>query len=550
MNRPSASSPAALTASRSARTRRGAGASASFWITPLVIVLAALGVRLALFNGLFGSDDVVYVQRAFDVAAGRWTSSNYNGALRYGFNLPAGAFVYLFGSSLAAVNLWPLLCSLVEIAATYAVASELAGRRTAACAAVLLATAPLHIAVASRVHADPVVSAFLTLSFACILLGLRRRSGSLLFAAGLCIGSVYWVKELVAVTFVAFLPLLPYFRRWPLGAARALTGAVLMVALNCALMAVIAGDPFHLIKVVTGAVARNFVQAQGGEDSPGYYLRYLWIDIRHVGLLGWLALCGAWLARPGRNPPSQAAASPGWGFIALWLFGLLLTLSVFPVSLSPLRFTMKQSNYLTLLLAPLALLAAFGLGRLPARASSTVLAVAASAGVLLGALQQADYRAFTANSKALAVRMQAQPSVLWIGSRNNEDLGALLLRLQGSTTVPATSFRETLDQPEVYRQLLARADGVMAVLDPQTAGWFAGPRHPPVDPLPCWQALGVITPAGLGLGNRLAGALADAAAQVPSAQFRRLADSLGRLAHPLPARIFAVPGRDVWCSAS
>lgn len=64
---------------------------------PLIVILAAAAlVRQMFFVGPLGSDDVVYLARTIDVAEGLWTSTDYNGALRYGHNSPAGEFCALF----------------------------------------------------------------------------------------------------------------------------------------------------------------------------------------------------------------------------------------------------------------------------------------------------------------------------------------------------------------------------------------------------------------------------------------------------------------------
>jgi 4-amino-4-deoxy-L-arabinose transferase-like glycosyltransferase len=305
------------------------------------VLLLAVAVRLATFNGAFGSDDVVYFERAAKLAAGDWSSANYNGALRYGFNLPAAAFIALFGKSLFVANLWPLACSLIEIGAVYMFASAAMNRWAGVFAALLLASAPLHMAVATRIHADPVVSMFLTVSFVTLYFGLQRNRTSLLFGAGLAIGGIFWAKELAAVTWFAFLPLLWFCRgRWKV-ILPVLAGAALMLVLHGILMMIIAGDPFHLVRVVLGALRRNFVDGGQGEDGAAYYLRYLFVDLRHTGLLGFFAVASFWLLP--RWFRVQRLSFDGVFFAMLWWTGLLLVLSLFPVSLSPLRLTMKQS---------------------------------------------------------------------------------------------------------------------------------------------------------------------------------------------------------------
>src|SRR5690242_2801074 len=65
-----------------------------------LVVLGALVVRIVLFTGLFGSDDVIYIDRALAVLHGEFSGkSTYTGALRYGMNLPMAVFMGLFGAS-------------------------------------------------------------------------------------------------------------------------------------------------------------------------------------------------------------------------------------------------------------------------------------------------------------------------------------------------------------------------------------------------------------------------------------------------------------------
>ena len=143
-----------------------------------------------------------------------------------------------------------------------------------------------------------------------------------------------------------------------------------MLVGHLVLMYVITGDPLHLFKVVTGQVSRDFIGKGGGEDAAGYYLRYLFLDIKHTWIVAFLACAGialfvrarwrarlAAMGRP-RRPPDHSATgvdrsiAEGTSFVLFWCIGMLLVLSIMPVSLSPLRFVMKQSNYLTLFLAP------------------------------------------------------------------------------------------------------------------------------------------------------------------------------------------------------
>lgn len=506
----------------------------------LLVIGVALLVSVVTFNGAFGSDDVVYFDRAAQLALGQWESADYNGALRYGFNLPAAVFIALFGESVMAANLWPLLCSLIEVAAVYLFTATAMNRRAGLCAALLLATAPLHMAVATRVHADPVVAMFLTVGFVLVYFGHRRQDRGLLFTAGLVIGGVFWAKELAAVTWFAFLPLLPLFRgRWS-QVGWVLLGLLLAIAGHGLLMVMLAGDPLHLVKVVLGAMKRNFIDGGQGEDGAFFYLRYLFVDLRHVGLVGLFAALALW--RVPRQVTGGADAA-GYRFALVWAASLLLVLSVFPVSLSPLRFTMKQTNYLTLFMAPLAVLAGMGLATLGATWRRLALAAAVALGLLLGLLQQADYRVFTANSKALAPFALDHPKALVVGSVNNSSLGNLLARVSrpGAARAHIFDFDEVQKEIPLYKERLPKADVIYAVLDQQTIG-AASMKVKISAPLSCWRHLQQVTPTGFGLGNSLVSALTSAAGSDS-----RLTAVLGRLGQPRRADLYRVEGRDVLC---
>ena len=510
------------------------------WLLGLALLL-----RLVFFNGVFGSDDGVYFWRALNVARGEWTSSNYNGALRYGFNLPAGALVAVFGASPFAANLWPLLCSLGEIALVYLAAVELWGRRAGVCAALVLSSMPLHIAVATRLHADPVVSMFVTLGFVLFLFACRRRRAGLFFCCGLAIGGVFWAKELAAITWFAFLFLPLVGRRLPMIGRRwdplwwyVIAGATLMLLLNFLLMQAITGDPLHLVKVVLGALSRNFIDGGQGEDAANYYLRYLFFDMRHTWIAAVLACAG--IAVLYRRQAADGRQADGF-YVVVWLLGLLAVLSVFPVSLWPLRLTMKQSNYLTLFIAPLALLAGYFIASLPRRAAATMLALAVAGGTLLGVLQQADYRVFTANSKSATVFAHAHPTAVVVGSTNNSNMSYYY----DKTPPHVLSFSEVLAQPRLVAPADGSRDGLYAVFDAQTIDWM--PREARLTaPLPCWTKQQRLQPEGLGLGNALAGWAATAAAGLPE-PLGRLSPPLQRLARPRPADVYRVEGPDLWC---
>lgn len=512
------------------------------------VLFVALVVRLLFFNGPFGSDDLVYLTRATEISKGEWSSANYNGALRYGFNIPAGFFIYLFGINLAAANLWPLLCSLAEIVAVYFFAAKLWGARAALFAALILAFIPIHAAVATRIHADPVVSCFLTLSFIFFYFAEERRSRRLYFLAGLAMGMVFWAKELavIALFAFAFYPLL--WRKFDTRWAYVIAGGLTMLFAHLALMYFIAGDPFHAFKVIIGQVSGDIIQRGYGEDAVGYYFKYLFFDIKHTWLVGIIAAF-ALLLIPLRRI-REGRTEPGLTYVAFWLLSLLAVLSFPPISLDPLRFVMKQSNYLTLFLAPMALLAGYQLARAPRWVGVILVTLVLGGGFLLGALEQQAYQVFTSNGKAAVSFAKRHPGAPIAGSTNNGNIANVYAILEGNPGL-AQQFRylnEILPSHSERDNIKAPIAGY-AILDQETMAWGANAIEL-AQPLPCWQLVQELTPEGFGASRMLLENGMYVVAALPEFLRARLLPPLERLARPRPAHIYRVNLSDLWCGAT
>ena len=337
-----------------------------------LILLFAFFIRVFFFNGEFGSDEVVYLTRSLEVANGQWPSSNYNGALRYGYNIPSGLFIYLFGLNMFTANLWPLLCSLIEISLVFLFSWKNINHKAALFSALLLAVLPLHVAVSTRLHADPVVSMFLTLSFVSFYKAELESNKYLYFLTGIFLGCVFWVKELASVTFFAFLLYPIFIKKIKSVWLYLVSGALVMLLIHFALMEFIAGDPLHAIRTVMGQMKRGLHDASRYEDSPWYYFKYLFFDIKHTWLAPLLALL-AILAFS--NSTTLTRGKDALKYAIYWLVSLLVVLLFFPVSFAPLRFAMKQSNYLTLFLAPICIITGAALTAIPRKTAYMLTAI-------------------------------------------------------------------------------------------------------------------------------------------------------------------------------
>ena len=497
--------------------------SGPYWVV-LVLLLAA-GLRLLFFPGFFGSDDLSYTYAAFNIAHGRWIVSPYVGAMRFGINLPVALSALLFGFNAFAAALWCFGCSIAEIAVVYWIGRRLWGRRAGLLAALLLALAPLHIHYAGRLMADPPWALFITLSLGCFLLAERTGKPWLYLASGLAAGAVLWIKEATVIFAGVFLLHALLVRTWRPAWWLVLLGGALMVAAHLAFFAVLTGNPFYVPAIMAKAVTSLYDDTsalRAAMPINAGALHYWWklfIAIDQTWLLGPAALLAAlalgWRWRRGER---DAAA----GFLLLWGLGLLLIFSFFPIRLSPLSFIMKQNNYMVIFLAPLALLAAWWLARLPRTwAALGVLAMALGA-LPLAALSQQSVRVFTGNSKAALAFAVAHPEAHVFGGRNAENYSEYRMLVAS----PA---------PQIFPlEMLAddRSPVRYVVVDQETQSWdLPGGRLRAVPD--CWQAVAKLEPEGFGAGWFVARAL-----QAAVGRFSRRLDGL---VLPKPATVFEIP---------
>lgn len=377
--------------------------------TLLVILLGALWLRLVFYAGFFGSDDTTYVERAVAWSLGDHSIPEYIGANRLGITLPVAGLIALLGCHEFTANLWSLLCSLGELALVWHIGMRFGGRRLATLSTLLLALTPLHIHYAGRMMADSPLCFFMTLSAASILAG-RNDDWRGTAVSGLAAGGVFWIKPPVAIFSLVILALMIFERRslrhyliWGCAAATIVLG-------NLVMMWLYAGDPLFILKAMSKRLA--VIVSVGNEDKRPYtYLLWLLADLRFTWLLGWLSVFGVFFGL--RDVQMRAATARFF----IWSGGLVLVFSLWPASVFPLKLIFKQSNYMTMFLAPLALAGGVFLNRLASRYRIAVMLVFGAGGLFLAALLQADIQSFTANARVLPNLVKHHPdTTFYLGS--------------------------------------------------------------------------------------------------------------------------------------
>jgi hypothetical protein len=501
------------------------------------VLLAASALRLAFFTGFFGSDEVTYTSLAYLISEGIWKPSTYIGSVRLGVNLPVGFLLWLFGHHEFVANLWSLATSLGEIVLVFLLARRFWGTQAALLSAVLLASTPLHAHYAGRLMADSPLAFFITLSFFAFFRGQESGSWRWHLVAGLAAGFVWWIKSSVAPIYVLVFAV--YLirerrleRKWFVMGA----GFVAMLALNSAIFWVMQDDFWHLLRLTTTGNAVN-VQQAGMATDPTYYLRYLFIDLRHTWLLGPLALLGLIVWRIKDRDAAHVAD------VAIWGVGLALAFSLFVVSFRPLILIPKQVNYMLIFLAPLALLGGYGLSRLPAVPRYAVLIFVITTGVIGTALEQQVIRTFVSNSKAALAYAGNLPNRPVYGMTNAHRYSkyAALFSPDPRTAMLIRDLKELDD--DLARQAHT-PDGAgfvaYAIVDLETAGWG---KHDPFHSLAtlpsCWRQIDTLSPSGQGAGAWLVSRMASTLSALPGT--RQLTEKLLDVIQPQPAFVYGIP---------
>jgi 4-amino-4-deoxy-L-arabinose transferase-like glycosyltransferase len=504
------------------------------------VLAAALAVRLVFFTGYFGSDEVTYTEQAVRVLQGEWPRSNYIGAIRLGITFPVSILMWIFGNNEFAANLWSLLCSLGEIALVFLLARHFWGDRAAVLASLVLACTPLHAHYAGRLMADAPLAFFVTLTFFAVFWGDKQEKRVWYLVAGVSAGMVWWIKGSVALV---FLPVFALYvirekrlqTKWLLMA----TGFLTMVLLNGLVFQIMENDFWKHYRMTTSSPA-EFVQKHIEKTDPSFYLKYLFFDVKHTLFLGPLALLGALLWVWPRHRENN-----GLTLTVIWGGGLLAMFSLFVVSLNPLLFITKQVNYMTVFLAPLALLAGYALSQLNYSLSVLTVSILVFLGVLGTALEQLNIQSFVANSKASLAFARAHEGSDVFGMTNAERITYYQRLFAASPEeVPKIHGLDLLAAPPGAPKRRDRPEGTVAyaIFDRQTADWGRHETYTSQKDLPdCWVPVGELQAQTTGLGAHVVHGLANAVALLPGSLAPKLSSRLDSMLKPLPALVYQVP---------
>jgi hypothetical protein len=499
----------------------------------------ALLLRLVFYIGVWGSDDLVYLSRAAEIANGEWSSAQYNGALRYGYNIPQAIVFTMFGVSESSANVWPLLASLLEIIVVWIYCTLLLGDEIALLSCLFLAFVPIAIISATTMHVDPVVSLFMSLSFVMVAFGERYRSAALLFLAGVAGGMVFWCRELV-VFYLALFPIYAATRRFPVEWWLWFSaGGLSMLLLHLILMRVITGDYLHLLNVVLAQIRTDFVPGDK-IDAPGFYLWYLFVEIRHAGVIAFIAVVGL-LAR---SWPVRAAEQRT--LLTVWGVGLIMLFSFIPISVDPLRFVTKQQNYLIMMITPLCIIAGVWAAAGEHVRWWTAVVLVVVSGLFLAGLEQDVRRSFVRNSKAVYAYVKAHPELSYYGTVNNQNVTTAFRLLNGDDGRVGVDTLGELKARGISSAEVRSRQGLVAIYDPVTHGWN-GKDVELESPRPCWVLRQLLSSAPDNVGHLSTSLLWFGMMIAGLSETSGVVHRVANVHHPEPASLYDVPPADPWC---
>jgi 4-amino-4-deoxy-L-arabinose transferase-like glycosyltransferase len=237
-----------------------------------VVVLLGLALRLAVFAGYVGIDDVTYISDAYRLAEGRWDVSTYFGTARLGMTGTLAVLFYVFGPSLAAVVVQPLFWSLLAIPLAYVTGRVVFNDvRVALLAALFVAVYPLDVIYATQYFPDVGAATLMWAAFLCFYVAEQKQHGGWHLAAGIALGVAYLHKETALFVLLPLALFLLYQRRWRRGYVWLGAGFVAVLLAEMIAYAILFSDPLYRFRALVpiGTSTKPLSRASFDQIRPG-----------------------------------------------------------------------------------------------------------------------------------------------------------------------------------------------------------------------------------------------------------------------------------------
>jgi hypothetical protein len=398
-----------------------------------------------------------------------------------------------------------------------------------------MAALPIEVSQAGGLNPDPYLGFVIGLSIITFYFAERDDRPGLYFAAGMFVGWVYWIKQVVVLYALVFVFLAVINRRWRWNWIWFVSGATILIIAQLVLFQIVYHDAFYFFKAYYKFIIETHIIADNSDTSLFRYLNLLLISVYHIGLLGWLALAACVFA-------FRRTEQPGLRFVLIWCLGLIFIFTAFPISFSPLKFIAKQSNYLDIFAMPLALLTGWFLAQQTRSIALLLGAAMVLSGIMLAALEQQVVRVVTVNGRAAAEFAEAHPGTPVFGPITAQRQSMLERLLRGSLD-SSSDIRPWADLSGVSAGEGSAGDVVAYLVDdPQMRIWPDATKEVPLSETlrRCLVPLGPLDASDLGLGRSVVAVLRDVLSILPApyaAATLRATDSVWQVS---PAQVYAV----------
>lgn len=206
------------------------------------IMLLGAAIRLAVFQGMVGSDDLSYARVARDIGIGRFQPGDWQNAanalwsLRVGILLPAAALVHIFGPLEWCYLAYPFVLSVTTIPMAYLAARMFFGGRAAPVAALLSAILPIDTVFATRFYTDLAAAFWISVGMLTTYVAVTKSSARLRPAVGVLAGLAFGISWLHKETLPFAVPLIGLYLLWATWRNKAHVSLLFSIPLGFALV--------------------------------------------------------------------------------------------------------------------------------------------------------------------------------------------------------------------------------------------------------------------------------------------------------------------------
>ena len=301
-----------------------------FWLA--AILLCAIGLRLAFFSGVGGSDDVLYASYSHYLSKGNFSFPATHHGTRIGFLYPTSVFYSIFGVNDFSSVLLEFAASIAGIILIFYFGKEFFNEKVGLIAAFLLSIFPLDVIFATKLLPDLPSAFFLSLGVFLFLKAEKNNKQNnvdYLFS-GVSVGIAYMIRESALLILLFFLVYVLFYKKFKSSYFLVFSGFAIIFLLESYLFFIKTGDflfRFHSLTSYYPIVAEadEFFGRTSFPLSLLYFPYIMFTDIQFGSFFTFIFIAIFY------NLMTRNKAS--YPFI-MWFFALLIYLSFGSVSLS------------------------------------------------------------------------------------------------------------------------------------------------------------------------------------------------------------------------